>query len=98
MLLAITRAVSRSIVDCELTHLVRTPIDVERARAQHAQSETALTARGGAVISMPEEPSLHDSVVVDDTALVLDECAVILRPGAESRRTETDSVARVLSR
>lgn len=98
MLLAITRAVSRSIIHCELTHLARTPIDVERARRQHAEYEAALRRLGAAVISLPEEPTLPDAVFVEDTALVLDECAVILRPGAESRRPEAESIARLLSR
>lgn len=97
MLLAITRAVSRSIVNCELTHLARTPIDVERARLQHAQYGSTLRRLGAAVITLPEEPTLPDAVFVEDTALVLDECAVILRPGAESRRPETESIARLLS-
>ena len=97
MLLAITRAVSRSVINCELTHLARTPIDVERARQQHALYEAALRDLGLAVLSLPEQPDLPDSVFVEDTALVLDECAVILRPGAESRRPETPSIERVLS-
>src|SRR5512141_1607168 len=96
MLIAITRDVSRSIANCELTHLARTPIDVERARRQHAAYEAALKGLGVAVLSLPEEPSLPDSVFVEDTALVLDECAVILRPGAESRRAEVGSIERVL--
>ncbi len=45
---------------------------------------------------MPAEPELPDSVFVEDTALVLDEAAVILRPGAESRRPETSSIAETL--
>lgn len=97
MLLAITRAVSRSIVNCELTHLARTPIDVERARRQHAQYEAALRSLGVAVLSLPEEPALPDSVFVEDTALVLDECAILLRPGAESRRAETKLIEPVLA-
>src|SRR5512143_4145770 len=97
MLLAITRDVSRAIVNCELTHLARTPIDVERARNQHAQYEAALRSLGAAVLSLPEEPSLADSVFVEDTALVLDECAIILRPGAESRRPETQLMEPVLA-
>jgi len=32
---AITRAVSTALAACELTHLERVPIDVERARTQH---------------------------------------------------------------
>jgi dimethylargininase len=43
-------------------------------------------------------PSLPDAVFVEDTALVLDEVAVITRPGAASRRPEIESVAHVLSR
>jgi dimethylargininase len=97
MHIAITREVSRAIINCELTHLARMPIDVERARAQHARYEAALKGLGMAVLSLPEEPTLPDSVFVEDTALVLDECAVILRPGADSRRPEAASIAKALA-
>jgi dimethylargininase len=49
------------------------------------------------VHSLPEEPGLPDSVFVEDAAIVLDECALITRPGAISRRPETESIARSLS-
>jgi dimethylargininase len=97
MYIAITREVSRAIVRCELTHLARTPIDMDRARRQHTQYETALKQLGLAVLSLPEAPALADSVFVEDTALVLDECAVITRPGAESRRPETEIIMEALS-
>jgi dimethylargininase len=97
MQLAVTRQVSPSIVDCELTYLTREPIDVARARRQHAQYEAALRDLGVAVLSLPEEPDLPDSVFVEDTALVLNECAIILRPGAASRRAESESIARILA-
>ncbi len=96
-MIAITREVSRSIVHCELTHLERTPIDVERARLQHAEYEAALKHLGLAVLSLPEVPTLADLVFVEDTALVLDECAIILQPGADSRKPETESIAKVLA-
>jgi dimethylargininase len=96
-LIAITREVSRSIVNCELTHLERMPIDIQRARVQHAEYEAALKHLGLAVLSLPEERTLADSVFVEDTALVLDECAIILRPGADSRKPETESIAKVLA-
>lgn len=95
--LALTRAVSRSFADCELTHLDREPIDVEVARRQHTEYEAALERCGCRVERLPEEPALPDAVFVEDTALVLDEFAVILRPGAVSRRAETGSVARALA-
>src|SRR5258708_38689601 len=41
---------------------------------------------------------MPDSVFVEDTAVVLDDVAIITRPGAASRRGEVDSVAEVLQR
>jgi len=49
------------------------------------------------VTSLPPEPALPDSVFVEDTAIVLGELAVITRPGAASRRSETESVAAALA-
>lgn len=94
---AITRAVSRAVAQCELTHLERQAIDVGRARAQHEAYEKALRALGCRVQQLPEEPDLADSVFVEDTAIVLDEVAVLTRPGAPSRRPEVDSVAPALA-
>lgn len=98
MFIAITREVSPRIAECELTHLAREPINLERARAQHRQYEQLLVELGCKLIRLPAEPELPDSVFVEDTAIVLDELAVITRPGAESRRAETSSVADVLKR
>jgi dimethylargininase len=97
MLVAITRAVSRSINECELTHLERTPIDLERARQQHRAYEHALRSMGVQVQSLTEEPDLPDSVFVEDIAIVLAECALLTRPGALSRQAETSSIAAALA-
>lgn len=90
--IAITRAVSPAIDRCELTHLARSPIDVERAVGQHEGYIRCLRVLGCVVVQLPAEPQLPDSVFVEDTAIVLDELAVICRPGAESRRSETAAV------
>ena len=95
---ALTRAVPTRIVECELTHLERAPIDFARAVAQHAAYEAALRAAGCAVERLPSTPELADSVFVEDAAVVLDEVAIVTRPGAVSRQSETASVADVLSR
>lgn len=97
MTVAITRKVSPAITRCELTHLQRESIDVALAAEQHAAYERRLADLGCRVVSLPAEPELPDSVFVEDTAIVVDELAVITRPGAESRRGETPSVARVLA-
>jgi dimethylargininase len=96
-LIALTRAVPESIAECELTHLERTPIDVSRARQQHAAYEASLRRLGCVLLHVVPAPDRPDSVFVEDTAVVLDEIAVIARPGAASRRPETDSVAEALS-
>ncbi len=96
--MAITRDVGPSLARCELTFLDREPIDVERAKLQHAAYHDALRRAGLRVESLPAEIDYPDSVFVEDTAVVLDEVAVVTRPGAESRRGEIPTIARALSR
>lgn len=97
MRLALTRRVSPSIGDCELAFLPRTAIDADRAAAQHEAYERALAQAGCHLLPLPAEPDLPDAVFVEDAALVLEEVAVILRPGSASRRPETPSVAHALA-
>lgn len=97
MLVALTRAVSPSLAQCELTHLARSPIDVPRATAQHSEYERVLGRLGLRVQRVPAAPELPDAVFIEDAAVVLDELAVITRPGARSRQAETPGVAEVLS-
>jgi dimethylargininase len=89
---ALTREVSSRVGECELTHVSRVPIDVKRARAQHSAYEQALTDLGCAVKRLAAGDEMPDSVFIEDTAVVLDEVAVIMRPGAESRRGEIHGV------
>jgi dimethylargininase len=96
-LTAITRAVGPGLADCELTYLARQKIDVAKAIEQHRGYEECLARLGVRLTRLPAEPNLPDSVFVEDAAIVLDELAVITRPGATSRRAETESVADALS-
>lgn len=97
-MIAVTRAVSASINRCELTHLAREPIDVERARRQHEAYERALEAAGCQIVRIEEAADLPDAVFVEDAAIVFGELAIVTRPGAETRRPETPPVADVLRR
>jgi dimethylargininase len=94
--IAFTRSVAPTIVDCELTHLNREPIDFARAAEQHGLYERELIAVGCVIQRLPDLPELPDSVFVEDTAVVLPEIAIVARPGAASRRPEVDSVADAL--
>ncbi len=97
MSLAITREISPSIAHCELTHLEREPIDLERARAQHTEYCAALERLGAEVLRLPALEHCPDAVFVEDTALILPELAVLTRPGAQSRRDEVPSIATALA-
>jgi dimethylargininase len=94
---ALTREVSPSLGDCELTHLERVPIDVARAHAQHASYERALAAAGYRIERLPGDADMPDCVFVEDVAIVFDELAVVTRPGALSRRREVPAVAEALA-
>src|SRR5260370_8125821 len=96
MLTAITRGVSPTIADCELTYLEREAIDIARAHEQHRAYEACLRELGVHVISLPAEPQYPDAVFVEDAAIVLDEIAVMTRLGAPSRRGEAEPLGRAL--
>jgi dimethylargininase len=97
MLIAITRQVSPSIHQCELSFHERRPIDVEKAIDQHSAYEQLLSGLGLRLVRLAAEPELPDAVFVEDPAVVVDEVAVISRMGAASRRPEAKSLAAALS-
>jgi len=97
MPIAITRDVSPRFNKCEITHIERTPINLDIARAQHRAYVNVLRELGCSVIELPAEADFPDSVFVEDTAFILREAAVITRPGADSRKPETQSIARALA-
>ena len=94
---AFAREVSRSLERCELLYVPRQPFDLPLARRQHAAYISTLEAAGINVTVLPEEPDMPDSCFVEDPAIVLDEVAVICRPGAASRAREVESIERALA-
>ena len=91
MPLAFTRAVSPRLAECETTQAGR--VDVARAVAQHAAYERTLAEAGLDVRRLAALDDHPDGMFVEDTALLLGDHAVILRPGAASRAGETRSTA-----
>lgn len=96
MEIALTRGVSPTIERCELSFRERAPIDLARAEAQHARYCEALAALELEILALPGDARFPDGCFVEDAAVVLDELALITRPGAASRRGETDAVAQAL--
>jgi len=96
--IALVRDVSPALEHCELSFQERVSIALELARRQHRAYVETLSRLGCRVETLPSLPDNADAVFVEDTAVVVDELAVITRPGAESRRAEVDSTASVLAR
>ena len=98
MLIALTRPVSPTIGDCALTFMERQRIDPARAEQQHQAYEACLRRMSVQVVSLPPAPDLPDAVFVEDTAVVVDEVAVMAAPPLALRRQEVASVGDILSR
>jgi dimethylargininase len=78
--------------DCLLTFVERLPIDYHRALPQHAEYCDVLRASGVEVVVLEVNRELPDCTFIEDTAVVLDEVAVLTRPGAAARRDETAGI------
>ena len=95
---AITHVPPASLERGERTFVGRGPIDMANARAQHAAYSGLLRELGCDVVQLDANHEFPDAVFVEDTALVLDEVAVLAMPGAPSRRGEVAAVGRELAR
>lgn len=67
-------------------------------KAEQAAYIAALEAAGVAVEVLPALEDFPDSIFVEDAALVFEDAAIVLQPGAPSRRGEADAIAPVLAR
>lgn len=92
MTTAIVRAVPRSMEACELTFLERATIDAGHAGAQQRAYADGLERAGLDVVRLPADEAHPDCCFVEDTAVVLDEVAIVTSLGAPSRRGETSAV------
>ena len=98
MLRALTHKVSPRIAECEVTFVDRSPIDLEIAVRQHDHYCDALKNLGVIVKELSENASYPDSCFVEDTAIVVDELAIICSMGVSSRRGEIRLIEHELSK
>ena len=96
MLTAMTREINAAMDSCELTFLPRDKIDMDLVKHQHQQYQSALSSLGCEIVIVPTELDLADSVFIEDTAVVLDEIAVLCRPATVLREQEVAGVEDVL--
>jgi dimethylargininase len=93
---ALVRRPSPRMADGLLTHLDRTPVDVELAVRQWDGYVAALRENGWETVEVAPAPELPDSVFVEDTVVVYGDLAVISRPGADQRKPETAATEETL--
>jgi dimethylargininase len=94
---ALVREIPASFAGALCAQAPADPIDVARARTQHAAYVAALQAAGVHVEVLPGDEAHPDCVFVEDTAVIVDGVALITQPGAPSRRGETEAIAAALA-
>jgi len=95
--IALVRPPGPRLAEGLVTHIERAPVDLDRARGQHAAYVAALAAHGWTVREVPPADDCPDAVFVEDTVVVCGGLAVLTRPGAPQRRAEvagTEAVVR----
>ena len=97
-MLALTHTPSPRMADCQLTFVARSAIDFDRAVRQHADYCRTLEACGVKVCTLDVNADLPDCVFIEDTAVVLDEAAIMCRLGAPSRQEEAAGIESELVR
>ena len=95
-MIAITRGLAKTIQHAQMTFVEWERIDYLLAAFQHDWYRKLLSSLGYELVNLPADDAYPDCVFIEDTAIVLDDVAVITRPGAESRRGETRAVADAL--
>ncbi len=92
---AIVRTPSGSIINGLSTSGLGKPV-YSLALEQHEKYTETLKSIGLNVRVLPADESFPDSTFIEDTALCTPDCAIITRPGAETRRGETEGMKNVL--
>lgn len=90
---ALVRRPSPRLADGLVTHIDRTPVDVELAMQQWAAYVAVLEAHGWVTTEVAPAAGLPDSAFVEDTMVVFRDVALLARPGADERKPEVAGAA-----
>src|SRR5262245_16413439 len=95
-MIALTHEPSPRMAACQRTYVPTAAIDLEQARLQHAQYCRTLFDCGAQVRNLEANSAYPDSTFIEDTAIVLDEVAILCPMGTASRRAEPAGIEPVL--
>jgi dimethylargininase len=94
---ALVRRPGSRLAEGLVTHIERSPVDVNTAMRQWEGYLRAFVDAGWRVTEVEPAPACPDSVFVEDTVVVYGDLAVIARPGAAERRPETDGTEKAVA-
>jgi len=80
-----------------LTQGPKLPINLTKAKRQHRNYINTLKSLVTNVIEVPRDDAYPDSCFIEDTAVVVDNRALVTRPGAKERDGEQNAIATVFS-
>lgn len=95
-MIALTHVPSPNMQSCERTFVPHEPINVRRIAEEHAAYCRLLSECGVAVRTLDRNRAHPDCVFIEDTAVVLDEVAVLFPMGVASRKAEPLAIEPVL--
>jgi dimethylargininase len=95
---ALVRGVASTFAECVVGRPPEPPLDVPTARLQHAAYVRRLEAGGFSVRFVPPDDDHPDCCFIEDTAVVVDDVALLTRPGHPSRVGELAAVGAALRR
>ena len=93
---ALVRRPGPRLADGVVTHIDRSPIDLDLAIEQWTAYCAALPAAGWDVVEVEPADDCPDAVFIEDAVVVHGDLAVITRPGALERRGETAGAERAV--
>src|SRR3954451_21097851 len=85
---ALVRRPSPRLAEGLVTHIERSPVDLDLAMRQWQGYVDAMTDAGWEVTEVEPVPDCPDGVFVEDALVLYGDLAVVTRPGAEQRRPE----------
>lgn len=97
-MIAVTHVPSPEMGRGQRTYVSPSSINLDRAVKQHEAYRRMLSELGAEVITLDVNREMPDSVFVEDTAIVLDEVAIMTPMGAESRRKEPAGIEKELEK
>lgn len=95
---AVVRGVPDSFANALAMEKPASPVNLERAREQHAAYVQILRGLVQEVIEIPADNQYPDCPFIEDTAIVIGNQALITRPGAVSRQGEEVEVHHALAK